>query len=229
MYPMDRIQQERDRQINPLENLMVALQHFPNPACIRDISGKFLFCNDLFRKFFLNKTHSAENWLLSQTDFCELISVTEMEAYRNEHTHLNLLEDVFIQNRFWTISVQLFENNLDGFVVWEFFDATHVHYTNNFKTRFPVDYDIIRCIEEIKDTSSIASSRTDVFYLYGSGLSHSVISKILNISIATSKNHASVIRSHFSVGNRDELILLLYKKKFIHNLVAKVMGIINNC
>ena len=29
--------------------------------------------------------------------FRELISVTEMEAYRNEHTHLNLVEDVLFR------------------------------------------------------------------------------------------------------------------------------------
>jgi hypothetical protein len=47
-----------------------------------------------------------------------LISVTEMEAYRNEHTHLNLVEDVFIQNRFWTISVQSFLNGHRNIILW---------------------------------------------------------------------------------------------------------------
>ncbi|HBB2318151.1 TPA: conjugal transfer protein TraJ, partial [Escherichia coli] len=94
MYPMDTIQQKHDRQIELLENLIVVINHFPNPACIRDKTGKFLFCNAWFHESFLTQTKSAEKWLLSQTDFCELISVTEMEAYRNENTHLNLVEDV---------------------------------------------------------------------------------------------------------------------------------------
>ncbi len=108
MYPMDRIQQKHARQIDLLENLTAVIQDYPNPACIRDETGKFIFCNTLFHESFLTQDQSAEKWLLSQRDFCELISVTEMEAYRNEHTHLNLVEDVFIQNRFWTISVQSF-------------------------------------------------------------------------------------------------------------------------
>ena len=110
MYPMDRIQQKHARQIDLLENLTAVIQDYPNPACIRDETGKFIFCNTLFHESFLTQDQSAEKWLLSQRDFCELISVTEMEAYRNEHTHLNLVEDVFIQNRFWTISVQSFLN-----------------------------------------------------------------------------------------------------------------------
>ncbi len=97
MYPMDRIQQKHARQIDLLENLTAVIQDYPNPACIRDETGKFIFCNTLFHESFLTQDQSAEKWLLSQRDFCELISVTEMEAYRNEHTHLNLVEDVFIQ------------------------------------------------------------------------------------------------------------------------------------
>ncbi|HGY8727896.1 TPA: conjugal transfer protein TraJ, partial [Escherichia coli] len=95
MYPMDRIQQKHARQIDLLENLTAVIQDYPNPACIRDETGKFIFCNTLFHESFLTQDQSAEKWLLSQRDFCELISVTEMEAYRNEHTHLNLVEDVF--------------------------------------------------------------------------------------------------------------------------------------
>ena len=58
---------------------------------------KIYFCNTLFHESFLTQDQSAEKWLLSQRDFCELISVTEMEAYRNEHTHLNLVEDVLFR------------------------------------------------------------------------------------------------------------------------------------
>ena len=91
MYPMDRIQQKHARQIDLLENLTAVIQDYPNPACIRDETGKFIFCNTLFHESFLTQDQSAEKWLLSQRDFYELISVTEMEAYRNEHTHLNLV------------------------------------------------------------------------------------------------------------------------------------------
>ncbi|HGV7247378.1 TPA: conjugal transfer protein TraJ, partial [Escherichia coli] len=51
--------------------------------------------------------------------------------------------------------------------------------------------------------------------------------KILNISISTSKKHASIICDYFSVSNKDELIVLLYNKKFIHYLYEKAMRIIN--
>ena len=112
MYPMDRIQQKHARQIDLLENLTAVIQDYPNPACIRDETGKFIFCNTLFHESFLTQDQSAEKWLLSQRDFYELISVTEMEAYRNEHTHLNLVEDVFIQNRFWTISHFLMDTEI---------------------------------------------------------------------------------------------------------------------
>ena len=45
MYPMDRIQQKHARQIDLLENLTAVIQDYPNPACIRDETGKFIFCN----------------------------------------------------------------------------------------------------------------------------------------------------------------------------------------
>ncbi|EGZ2402937.1 conjugal transfer transcriptional regulator TraJ [Escherichia coli] len=197
MYPMDRIQQKHTRQIDLLENLTAVIQDYPNPACIRDETGKFIFCNTLFHESFLTQDQSAEKWLLSQRDFCELISVTEMEAYRNEHTHLNLVEDVFIQNRFWIISIQSFLNG---------------------------HRNIIR---RMSDDSSVSSYVNDVFYLYSTGISHNAIARILNISISTSKKHASLICDYFSVSNKDELIILLYNKKFIHYLYEKAMCIIN--
>lgn len=67
----------------------------------------------------------------------------------------------------------------------------------------------------------------DVFYLYSTGISHNAIARILNISISTSKKHASLICDYFSVSNKDELIILLYNKKFIHYLYEKAMCIIN--
>ena len=53
------------------------------------------------------------------------------------------------------------------------------------------------------------------------------IARILTISISTSKKHASLICDYFSVSNKDELIILLYNKKFIHYLYEKAMCIIN--
>ncbi|EDK0995954.1 conjugal transfer protein TrbJ, partial [Salmonella enterica subsp. enterica serovar Kentucky] len=53
MYPMDRIQQKHARQIDLLENLTAVIQDYPNPACIRDETGKFIFCNTLFHESFL--------------------------------------------------------------------------------------------------------------------------------------------------------------------------------
>ena len=43
MYPMDRIQQKHARQIDLLENLTAVIQDYPNPACIRDETAKFIF------------------------------------------------------------------------------------------------------------------------------------------------------------------------------------------
>ncbi|HGU4940324.1 TPA: conjugal transfer transcriptional regulator TraJ [Escherichia coli] len=227
MYPMDPIQQKHDRQIELLENLIVVINHFPNPACIRDKTGKFLFCNAWFHESFLTQTKSAEKWLLSQTDFCELISVTEMEAYRNENTHLNLVEDVFIQDKSWNISIQSFLNKNGDVILWQFYDATHIRHKDNYNQKYFVSDDIMKIIRRINDDSSVSSYVNDVFYLYGTGISHRTIAKILNISISTSKKHASIICDYFSVSNKDELIVLLYNKKFIHYLYEKAMRIIN--
>ncbi len=60
MYPMDRIQQKHARQIDLLENLTAVIQDYPNPACIRDETGKFIFCNTLFHESFLTQDQSAE-------------------------------------------------------------------------------------------------------------------------------------------------------------------------
>ncbi|MCU9716987.1 conjugal transfer protein TraJ, partial [Escherichia coli] len=56
---------------------------------------------------------------------------------------------------------------------------------------------------------------------------HNAIARILNISISTSKKQASLICDYFSVSNKDELIILLYNKKFIYYLYEKAMCIIN--
>ncbi len=194
MYPMDRIQQKHARQIDLLENLTAVIQDYPNPACIRDETGKFIFCNTLFHESFLTQDQSAEKWLLSQRDFCELISVTEMEAYRNEHTHLNLVEDVFIQNRFWTISIQSFLNGHRNIILWQFYDAAHVRHKDSYNQKTIISDDIRNIIRRMSDDSSVSSYVNDVFYLYSTGISHNAIARILNISISTSKKHASLKR-----------------------------------
>lgn len=179
MYPMDRIQQKHARQIDLLENLTAVIQDYPNPACIRDETGKFIFCNTLFHESFLTQDQSAEKWLLSQRDFCELISVTEMEAYRNEHTHLNLVEDVFIQNRFWTISIQSFLNGHRNIILWQFYDAAHVRHKDSYNQKTIVSDDIRNIIRRMSDDSSVSSYVNDVFYLYSTGISHNAIARIL--------------------------------------------------
>ncbi|MGS5220912.1 conjugal transfer transcriptional regulator TraJ, partial [Escherichia coli] len=151
----------------------------------------------------------------------------EMEAYRNEHTHLNLVEDVFIQNRFWTISVQSFLNGHRNIILWQFYDAAHVRHKDSYNQKTIVSDDIRNIIRRMSDDSSVSSYVNDVFYLYSTGISHNAIARILNISISTSKKHASLICDYFSVSNKDELIILLYNKKFIHYLYEKAMCIIN--
>ncbi len=227
MYPMDRMQQKYDRQIELLENLMAVIQYFPNPACIRDDSGNFLFCNPLFQESFLMQDKNADQWLLSQTDFCELLSATEMDAYRDKHTHLNLIEDVFIENRFWTISMQSFPRESRNIILWQFYDGAHVRHKNSYNQKCFVSDDIREIIRRINDDSSVSSNINDVFYLYSTGISHGAIAKKLNISISTSRKHASLICDYFSVSNKDELISLLYNKKFIYYLYEKAMSIIN--
>lgn len=61
MYPMDRIQQKHARQIDLLENLTAVIQDYPNPACIRDETGKFIFCNTLFHESFLTQIKVLKN------------------------------------------------------------------------------------------------------------------------------------------------------------------------
>lgn len=90
-----------------------------------------------------------------------------------------------------------------------------------------VSDDIRNIIRRMSDDSSVSSYVNDVFYLYSTGISHNAIARILNISISTSKKHASLICDYFSVSNKDELIILLYNKKFIYYLYEKAMCIIN--
>ncbi|EIX3892718.1 conjugal transfer transcriptional regulator TraJ, partial [Salmonella enterica] len=161
MYPMDRIQQKHDRQIDLLENLMAVIQDYPNPARIRDETGKFIFCNTLFHESFLTQEQSAEKWLLSQRDFCELISVTEMEAYRDEHKHLNLVEDVFIQGRFWTISIQSILNGHENIILWQFYDAAHVRHKDSYNPKTIISDDIKNIIRRMSDDSSVSSYVND--------------------------------------------------------------------
>lgn len=61
MYPMDRIQQKHNRQIELLENLTAVIQGYPNPACIRDETGKFIFAIRCFISHFLHKKKVLKN------------------------------------------------------------------------------------------------------------------------------------------------------------------------
>ncbi len=227
MYPMDRIQQKHARQIESAGKSDGSYSGLSKSSLYQGRNWKIYFCNTLFHESFLTQDQSAEKWLLSQRDFCELISVTEMEAYRNEHTHLNLVEDVFIQNRFWTISVQSFLNGHRNIILWQFYDAAHVRHKDSYNQKTIVSDDIRNIIRRMSDDSSVSSYVNDVFYLYSTGISHNAIARILNISISTSKKHASLICDYFSVSNKDELIILLYNKKFIYYLYEKAMCIIN--
>ncbi|XJI82029.1 conjugal transfer transcriptional regulator TraJ (plasmid) [Escherichia coli] len=192
---------------------------------IRDETGEIYFCNTLFHESFLTQDQSAEKWLLSQRDFYELISVTEMGSMKGMSIRIFVQRMFLFRTDSETISVQSFLNGHRNIILWQFYDAAHVRHKDSYNQKTIVSDDIK--YNQMSDDSSVSSYVNDVFYLYSTGISHNAIARILNISISTSKKHASLICDYFSVSNKDELIILLYNKKFIHYLYEKAMCIIN--
>ncbi len=70
---------------------------------------------------------------------------------------------------------------------------------DSYNQKTIVSDDIRNIIRRMSDDSSVSSYINDVFYLYSTGISHNAIARILNISISTSKKHASLICDYFSV------------------------------
>ncbi|EBR8158325.1 conjugal transfer protein TraJ [Salmonella enterica subsp. enterica serovar Newport] len=222
MCPMDRIQREHCRQTKFLNGLKNLVSHFPYPACIRNASCHFEFCNVFFNnKFLMGNTH-AEQWFLQQsTDFLEVVSRTEMETFLYRDSHF-VIEDAFIKDEFWNICFHLYSCYSEDYVVWSFVKSLKIRSVTTVEPYTSAD--MYNIMNELRDRSKPV--KWNAFNLYAGGLSHSCISGMLNISPGSSKNYASQVCELFSKNDRDELILSLHQSGVFYKVYNNVFQLI---
>ncbi|EKB5322709.1 hypothetical protein OOL41_004733 [Salmonella enterica] len=225
MYGANRIQSNASRQTDSLTILQEVVKHFHFPACIRNSSGNFLFSNPCFHEKFMPDYPAIESWFSCQSaDFLKVTSQTEVDVFLNSDSHF-IVEDVLINDDFWSISFNLYNFPDQNYIVWSFNKSVKINYLfANNNSSSSLNYKII---DDFR--SSIHKSvKWHAFNLYSGGLSHACISSILNISEGTSKNYGSEFLDFFSKRDRDELIVSLYRSGQFYRLYNNISQLIKN-
>ncbi|HIB5996381.1 TPA: hypothetical protein ACWXCU_004646 [Klebsiella pneumoniae] len=175
------------------------------PICIRENSGEFLICNKSFSEFFLRELKLTE-WL-SSVDFeishklCEL----EIEAYSLD-IGVVIEENIVVNGKMWDFIVTklIIENNT--ITVWKF---SRIYRKIGMANRFSSN--ILNAITSFKEiVAKLNESQRNTLALYYLGASHNFISKILNISVGTSKNRILHIQNNIPIDNKDEIFIIIH-------------------
>ncbi len=222
MCSMDRREREHRRQFNSLNELKKSLNHFPYPACIRNFSGYFESCNSFFHEVFLCDKQSPEEWFMLQSvDLIEMLSKTEIDVFLQKKSQF-IIDGVFINNEFWTISIHLFSNEDENYAIWTFFKSVNIRYIADIRdVHFGELNSLLNKLE-----SKCRPEKWNAFNLYASGLSHTSISRMLKIPLGSSKNYASQICNFLESDDRDKLIISLYHSGLYYKIYNNVKQII---
>lgn len=223
MYEQNSIKNNDIGQTKFLYTLQEVVSNFSFPACIRNASGNFVFSNSTFREKFLQPPIQIETWFSCQSaDFQEVTSRTEIDAFLFIDSHF-IVEDIFINNEFWSVCLHLYPFHNEKYVVWSFIKSVKINYLITEKNAI-----LIRNSERIDKFRDVCnkSAKWKAFNLYSGGLSHDCIARMLNISEGTSKNYSAEVRDFFSQNDRDELIISLYRSGVFYRIYNNILQLI---
>lgn len=223
MYEQNRIQSNDIRQTKSLKTLKEVVKNFSFPACIRNTDGKFVFSNNCFREKFLPSHTQIETWFSFQsTEFLKVTSRTEMDVFLYSDSQF-IVEDIFIDNEFWSVSFHLYPFPSEKYVVWSFIKSVKINYLSSEKINLPIRESI--CMDKFRENCN-KPAKWHTFNLYSGGFSHACIARTLNISEGTSKNYSAEAREFFSKSDRDELIMYLHRSGVFYRVFNSIMQII---
>ena len=194
----------------------------PNPVCIRNNTGSFIYQNNIFNKEMLNDEVDVNLWFSNlPLDISILLSQTEIEMFI--HTDLVfILNELCIGNRYWTIHFQtiLFED--DVYSVWIFYSSLLVVSQKSNQNFFCKAFD--HQIYDYRNQKKLV--QWNALNLHLAGLTHEAISKLLSISVGSSKNYITDSHDFFKISSRDDLILLIYSNNTYLQINENVKNIL---
>ncbi|MCL2896805.1 conjugal transfer protein TraJ [Brenneria tiliae] len=193
-----------------------------HPICIRESNGDFLICNHAFAETFLMNLKLTE-WL-SNLDFetshklCDL----EIEAYSLE-LGLVIEENIIINGISWDFFITKLNVGNVAISIWQF---TRIYRKIVLAKRFSSR--IMETLTTIKAVvSDLNESQRNNLALYYLGASHSLISKILNISIGTSKNRIRNIQNKIPIDDKEEIFIIIHISGLSILFVKQITNLIN--
>lgn len=115
-------------------------------------------------------------------------------------------ENIVVNGKMWDFIVTklIIENNT--ITVWKF---SRIYRKIGMANRFSSN--ILNAITSFKEiVAELNESQRNTLALYYLGASHNFISKILNISVGTSKNRILHIQNNIPIDNKDEIFIIIH-------------------
>ncbi|MEC5319391.1 hypothetical protein VSX61_10635 [Brenneria populi subsp. brevivirga] len=219
----DKMNKKTENKNNYYRSIQEVINLSVHPICIRGNNGIFLICNRSFSESFLDDLKLTE-WL-SNLDFetshklCDL----EIEVYSLE-VGIIIEENIIINGHTWDFIITKLTIENMVITVWEF---SRIYRKIGSGKKFRPQ--IMEAINILKTTiSNLNESQRNNLALYCLGASHNLISKILNISVGTSKNRIRDIQNKLPINNKEDIFIIIHISGISFILLKYIAQLITN-
>ncbi|HGS6878375.1 TPA: hypothetical protein ACMEVV_005565 [Klebsiella quasipneumoniae subsp. quasipneumoniae] len=194
---------------------------YPCPVFLRGADGEVVFFNEILETTFLSKSDVA--YWFSEIDFSDtfMTSVVNM-TYINSEVDYAMGTGVTIDSKLWDVVVIKFFLKDEPVFLWVFLQNK-----NNMRTVESCSPRVIERMNALyKVVNELTYSQLITFSLFYTGASHKLISKVLNISLSTSKSRINKIQDKLHGVSRDEIFVLINASGFsvdlLNNSIKKI-------
>lgn len=223
MCARDPSQTHSLRQTNSLHCLKELIDFSLYPICVRDTNGLFVLTNISFEQEMLYGNRNADGWFSGlPIDISLLLSESELISYSQNCPFLTPLSLV-MNGSIWDVCFQVLSFKKNNYSVWHFY---HPSINNKLSIgKLPSKYQKISVYDYRNDNTLL---HWNVLNLYLSGFSHESISRILSISVGSSKNYITDAHRFFKTKSRDDIIIFMYVSGFYLNVSRDVKRILTS-
>lgn len=224
MCGRDRSQITPLSQTNSLQCIEEVINLLMYPVCVRDNSGNFIMMNNSFETEFIHNDSNIELWFENlPIEVSLLLSQNELESFLKMDSLLSI-DPVCIHNHNWSICFQVLSCKKCIYSVWHFYRKI---LTNpNIKGKLFPYKNIDSNLYDYRDSRSLL--QWNALNLHLAGFSHHMISKLLSISVGSSKNYTADAHDFFKTSSRDEIIISIYTNGIYQSVFKNVEYIVRS-